>query len=285
MTSRLDRQRERVTGGFLASANWRLMTAFLRSQPGSHNGMEKEKMVPAASPLPSATPRWRYALQAAVVVTLIGIFLFVMSPSDVVGRGAGPKLFLLLRMAGLVLLCTWLLRREGEHWADVGLHRPRRWWMVPLLAAGGFVLLVALSSAMYQVILPAIGAQPPQLSAGRVIRGNLAEYLYAAIPVAWGSAAFGEELVVRGFLLDRIAKVIGSSGTPTYLAAIVLQAALFGAFHFYQGIGGALLTGAVGLLIGLVWLVGGRNLWACILLHGLVDFVSATEAYTAGPGV
>jgi len=92
-------------------------------------------------------------------------------------------------------------------------------------------------------------------------------------------------LVVRGFLLDRIAKVIGSSGTPTYLAAIVLQATLFGAFHIYQGIGGALITGAVGLLIGLVWLVGGRNLWACILLHGLVDFVYATEAYTAGPGV
>lgn len=241
-------------------------------------------MVPAASPLASESPRWQYALEFAVVVALLGSFQFVMSPSDIVGRGAGPKLFLLLRMAGVVLLCTWFLRREGRHWADVGLCRPRRWWMVPLLAAVGFVLLVALSTAMYQVILPAIGAQPPELSAGRAIRGDLAEYLYQAIPVAWGSAAFGEELVVRGFLLDRIARVIGSSRTPTYLAAIVLQAALFGAFHLYQGIGGALLTGAVGLLIGLVWLVGGRNLWACILLHGLVDFISATEAYTAGPG-
>jgi membrane protease YdiL (CAAX protease family) len=224
-------------------------------------------------------------LQFTAIVALLGSFQFIMSPGEVVGHGAAPKLFLLLRMAGLVLLCTWFLRRGGERWANVGLRRPPRWWMVPLLAAVGFVLLVVLSSAMYQVILPAIGAQPPELSAARRIRGDLAEYLYQAIPVAWGSAAFGEELVVRGFLLDRLVKVLGSSGTPALLLAISLQAALFGAFHLYQGTGGALLTGAVGLLIGLIWLWGGRNLWACILLHGLVDFIAATESYTAGPGI
>lgn len=208
-----------------------------------------------------------------------------MSPSDAVGGGVGPKLFLLLRMALLILLCTWLLRRGGEQWADVGLRRPPRWWTVPLLTAGGFVLLIVLSGVLYRVVLPTVGLPPPALSGRRMIRGDLAEYLYAAIPVAWGSAAFGEELVVRGFLLDRIAKVIGASGTPAYLAAVGLQAALFGAFHLYQGIGGALVTGAVGLLIGLIWLWGGRNLWACILLHGFVDFIAATESYTANPGV
>ena len=241
-------------------------------------------MTDAAVPQASASPRWQYALQAAVVVLLIGSFQFAMSPAETVGGGAGRKLFQLLRMAGLVLLCTWYLRRGDERWADVGLRRPRRWWMVPLLAAGGFALLIVLSSAMYQVILPAIGAPPPVLGAGRSISGDLGEYLYASIPVAWGSAAFGEEMVVRGFLLDRIAKSIGSPVTRTYVAAIVVQAALFGAFHFYQGVGGALLTGSVGLLIGLVWLAGGRNLWACILLHGIVDFIGATEAYTARPG-
>lgn len=230
------------------------------------------------------TPRWQYALQCAVVATLLGSFQFLMSASDAIGGGAGPKLLLLLRMAGLVLLCTWFLQRAGERWADVGLRRPPRWWSVPLLVTGGFVLLIVLSGVMYRVVLPAVGAPPPELGAQQLIRGDLARYLYMAIPVAWGSAAFGEELVVRGFLLDRIAKATGSSGTPTYLAAVALQAVLFGAFHMYQGIGGALITGAVGLLLGLVWLWGGRNLWACILLHGLVDFIGATEAYTAGPG-
>jgi membrane protease YdiL (CAAX protease family) len=242
--------------------------------------------VPAVPALPAlrAASRWHYLLQFTAVAALLGSFQFVMSPSEVIGRGFGVKLFLLARMAGLVLLCTWLLRRGGERWVDVGLRRPRRWWKVPLLLAAGFVLLIVVSSAMQQVILPAIGAQPPNLGAQRAIRGDLAEYLYGAIPVAWGSAAFGEELVVRGFLLDRLVKALGSSRTSALLLAIGLQAALFGAFHLYQGVGGALLTGTVGLLIGLLWLWGGRNLWACILLHGLVDFIAATEAFTAGPG-
>lgn len=234
--------------------------------------------------------RWRHLLEFAAVVCLLGSFQMVMPASEAFGSGVGPKLFLVLRMAGVVLLCTWLLRRGGERWTDVGLRRPGRWWWVPLLVVGGFVLLAVLSTAMYQVILPGLGVPPPALVGSRAIRGNLAEYLFAAIPVAWGSAALGEELVTRGFLLDRLVKVIrpagtsGAAGTPASLAAIVLLAAIFGALHLYQGLGGALLTGAVGVLLGLVWLAGGRNLWACIVLHGLVDFIGATESYLAAPG-
>lgn len=154
---------------------------------------------------------------------------------------------------------------------------------MPLTAAAGFVLLVAVSTPMTRVILPAVGAPPPE-PAARAIRGDLAEYLFWAVPVAWGAAAFGDELVIRGFLLDRIAKVTGLSGARASVAAVVVQAALFGALHFHQRVGGVLVTGAVGLVFGAVWLAGGRNLWACILLRGLVDFVAYTGFYTAGPG-
>jgi membrane protease YdiL (CAAX protease family) len=107
------------------------------------------------------------------------------------------------------------------------------------------------------------------------MRADLEEYLFWAIPVSWGSAAFGEELLARGFILNRIGQVIGSLRTPAIAAAVVLQAAIFGSFHIYQGIGGALITGAAGLVIGLIWLLGGRNLWPCFLLHGLIDFLAA----------
>ena len=199
-----------------------------------------------------------------------------MSREDAAHGGVGLKLFLLLRMAFLVLLCTWLLRQTGESWADLGLRRPRRWWTVPPLVAGGFLLLIVLSMLTTHLLLPAIGAAPPQVSVTPTMQDSVAEYLYWAVAVAWGSAAFGEELLARGFLLDRAAKVLGSTGTPALLAAIVVQAAIFGAFHLYQGIGGMLITGAAGLVLGLVWLGGGRNLWACIVLHGIVNFLSAS---------
>ncbi|MDQ3280121.1 MAG: CPBP family intramembrane metalloprotease [Acidobacteriota bacterium] len=225
--------------------------------------------------------RSHFLLQLTTVLTLLGVFLATMSARDAFAGGFWPKTFLLVRMLVLVLLCTWFLRRSGERWAEVGLRKPRRWWPIPLLVIGGFVLLVVLSSIIRSMLLPALGIPPPRLASALVTPGNLAEYLYSAILVAWGSAAFGEEMVVRGFILDRMMKLFGSSRNPAALAAVVLQAALFGAFHFYQGMAGVLITGMVGLVIGLVWFLGGRNLWACILLHGLVDFITNTEAFTA----
>lgn len=231
---------------------------------------------------PSGLPRCHYAPQLAIVIGLIALFGWTMSASDTIDAGFWPKFYLLARMAFLVLLCTWFLRQSGERWVDVGLRRPPRWWTVPLLAFAGLVAVVLLSSAMAD-FLPAVGLELPQLEENQKAQGDLAEFLFYATLVAFGSAGVGEELVARGFMLDRFAKLIGSSSTPAIHVAIVLQASVFGLFHLYQGWGGALVTGLVGWLIGLIWLLGGRNLWACILLHGIVDLIAAIEAY-AGPG-
>jgi uncharacterized protein len=226
----------------------------------------------ATSPLSGVPPRTRKQslLELIIVVACTALVLSTMSAAEAIGGGAGPKSFLLARMLFLVLLCTWFLRRNGERWADLGLRRPHRWWMVPVLIAGGFLLLVMVSMLMLH-LLPAIGAQLPQGRRIPTLRADRWEYLFWAIPVTWGSAAFGEELLFRGFILDRIVQVIGSSRNAAMFAAVVVQAVIFGSLHAYQGIGGMIVTGAAGLVIGLVWLAGGRNLWACVLLHGLID--------------
>lgn len=213
-------------------------------------------------------------VQLTVVVALIGTFVSMMSAADAIGTGVLPKIFLVGRMAFLVLLCTFFLRRGGESWRSVGLRSPRRWWHVPLLVAGGFVALVALATLNAQVIVPAMGAAPPEVLRTPTWSEDPAQYLFWAFLVAWGSAAFGEELLARGFILDRLMKIVGTTVSGA-LAAIVLQASIFGALHAYQGASGMLLTGSVGLLLGLLWLFGRRNLWPCIILHGLVDFIAA----------
>lgn len=231
---------------------------------------------------PPADSRLRSLAELVLVVAAFGAALSMMTVDQAVGGSVAAKLFVLARMAALVLLCTWLLRRSGERWADVGLRRPRRWWFVPLLVVLGFAafLTIALSA---NPLLAALGVEPPRHT-DAALHGDLLEYLFWAGPVTWGSAAFGEELLLRGFILDRIAKLIGSSGTPAMLAAVLLQAALFGTLHFHQGLGGVLVTGSLGALMGLMWLLGGRNLWACIVLHGLINSISHYESYTAVPG-
>lgn len=236
--------------------------------------------------VPRVGGRRQAGLQVAVMTVLVVAVSIPFSASDVVGAGYGPRLALLGRMLLLVAAAAWMMRAAGRRWSDVGLRAPRRWWIVPVAVVVGYLALGALAGAMHAVILPALGLPGPDLSAFSRLRGDLPEYLFWALPVAFGSAAFGEELVARGFLTDRIATLLGGAAPNgvVVVAAVLLQGALFGACHAYQGLGGALLTGAVGMVIGLVWLWSGRNLWAAIILHGLVDFVSMTAFYAGAVG-
>ena len=209
-----------------------------------------------------------------------------LSASEVVGAGWPAKLALVGRMAVLVAVAWWMLRVAGRRWSDVGLRTPRRWWVVALAVVLGYLAMGAMAGAMHAAVLPALGLAAPDLSAFAGLRGDLPEYLFWALPVAWGSAAVGEELVARGFLTDRLATLLGGqvpAGAAVF-AAVILQGLLFGAAHAYQGLGGALLTAGAGIVLGLVWLWTGRNLWAAIILHGLVDFVSMTAFYTGAVG-
>jgi hypothetical protein len=226
-------------------------------------------------------PRRRWITQLGLVLGLTAASLLIMSSDDAVNGGWERKTFLVGRMAVLIAVCTLFLRQEGETWSELGLRRPRPWWKVPILVAGGFGLLLVTVLVITNQVLPALGAPPPRPSAKIALRGDLSEYLFWAIPVAWGSAAFGEELLLRGFVLDRFAKLIGSSSLPATLCAIMLQALVFGAFHLYQGVAGGVIAGAIGTIMGLIWLAGGRNLWPCFLLHGLADFISYTDKFTA----
>ena len=226
--------------------------------------------------------RLQALLQLLAVLALAGAFLSMMSAYETVDAGVGPKAFLVGRMAVLVLLCTWFLRRSGERWKDLGLTRPRRWWLIPLLVLGGFVVLVIAANSIRNVLVPSLGLQLPGANPLAALQGDFAEYLFYATLVSWGSAALGEELLLRGFVLDRLLKVIGRSNNGAALVAVVLQAVVFGSLHLHQG-ANALVAMTAGLVFGFIWLLGGRNLWPCIVLHGLVDLITHTNHFL-GPG-
>ena len=96
--------------------------------------------------------------------------------------------------------------------------------------------------------------------------------------IAWGAAGFCEELIFRGFLLNQFARLCGGSKAGWGLA-ILFQAALFGLGHYTQGLTGIIITGLIGLLFGVLYLLAGRNLWCLILAHGFVDKLSLTQDY------
>jgi uncharacterized protein len=205
-------------------------------------------------------------LVSVVVLSLVGMLAGALTPWIVLGP--------ILGMVFPLLAATWFLHRQGTGWPTLGF--PRR---MPL---GRFVYLTLAALAVVYlgialVITPLLRwLDAPPVDASvlvHVIEGDLSAYLLFLIPVGWGSAAFGEELLLRGFVLNRLALLFGTH------AAVVLQALLFGLGHAYQGVTGMVNIFFVGIVFGVVYLRAGRNLWPVIAAHGIIDTISITLIY------
>ena len=169
------------------------------------------------------------------------------------------------------------LRREGRVREAIRLERPREWGNTLLWAAIGLVgtLTIFFVGAP---LMEAIGLDAPD--AGFVLElvtESPALFALWVIGVAWLAAGFGEEVLYRGWLTDRLERLPGLSGK--LWPVILIQAVLFGLPHAYQGLGGMIVTGLVGVLFGWIRLRQGGNLWAVILAHAAVDTVVMAMAY------
>ena len=100
--------------------------------------------------------------------------------------------------------------------------------------------------------------------------------------VACLAAGLGEELIYRGFLFDRLLHVKGLAG-KVWPAAIV-QAVLFGLPHGYQGWGGVVLTGIVGLFFAWMRIRAKWSLWPLVIAHAPYDTVALTAGYGENAG-
>ena len=84
--------------------------------------------------------------------------------------------------------------------------------------------------------------------------------------------------------MQGFAMLLGGSRTA-WIAACLVQGALFGAAHAYQNPLGILITGTLGVLLGIIVLASGRNLWLVIIGHGLYDAGRFVLFYFQGPPV
>ena len=141
------------------------------------------------------------------------------------------------------------------------------------VALGAAVVLLLGSELIVGPLVRRIWPEPQQVSS--VLQSAAFGWKQAAtsLLVIWTFAAFGEELSYRGYLLRRAADSLGRSNLA-YLAAMILVSVLFGFGHYYKGPSGVLDSTYSGLVLGAVYLLSGRNLWAPILSHGIADTVA-----------
>lgn len=177
----------------------------------------------------------------------------------------------------LVALGWVSLRCRGLAWRSLGLRQPVSWITAIRVALVAAVALQLLSEFVTEPIIERLTGERPDLSDFRSLVGNLPAAL-GMLALVWTLAAFGEEMAYRGYVLERAA-ALGHHSPAAYVAAMVVVSLLFGLGHLYQGVSGVAGSVVSGLLFGVLYLKGGRNLWLPILAHGFSDTIGLVLIY------
>jgi membrane protease YdiL (CAAX protease family) len=142
------------------------------------------------------------------------------------------------------------------------------------------LVVVALIGGIFQNVFLLLGVDvvPDAHPAG--LRGNPAKLLLALIAVV--AVAFGEELVFRGFLLDRIRRLL-PAGRGGWQLVVFLGAVLYGAAHLPLGGQAVIVSGTAGLAYGAMYFGSGRSLWVVVAAHGILESLTVLGSATPSP--
>jgi membrane protease YdiL (CAAX protease family) len=177
-----------------------------------------------------------------------------------------------------LFVLAWIclrLRRVG--WRSVGLLRPASSGRAMLIGAVIGAVLQVFSLYLLEPFIAKLIGRLPDVSMFANLVGNTF-FLLISLLIAWTLAAFGEEMVYRGYLLNRMARLFGENGVR-WVLAIILTSILFGLVHLYQGTSGMITTGFSGLVCAIAYFANGRNLWAPIVAHGVYDTIGFVLIY------
>lgn len=178
----------------------------------------------------------------------------------------------ILALAGLVSL-----RLRDGGWSAMGLRRPASWTRILLIAIAAVAVRIGAEELVLSPLAERLWPTTETPDEVAEIAGNLPLALQW-LGIVWIFAAFGEETAYRGYLLTRAAD-LGKRTRAAYWIAVVLVAVLFGIGHYWNGPAGMLSSGFSGLVLGTAYMLAGRNLWASILAHGLIDTVYLAAVY------
>jgi membrane protease YdiL (CAAX protease family) len=208
-----------------------------------------------------ANKSWRDSKLLALAELALAVFFLL---------GANIFDFIPLSETPFIFILGWIsLKLRGLGWSSVGLSRPANWKRTIVVALVAAIGLQMLSTFVTEPLIKLITHRPTDLSQFKPLVGNVPLFLIYMVLI-WTLAAFGEELVYRGYMMNRMAD-LGDRTRGAWVISLLVVSALFGVGHFYQGPTGIADTAITSLVFGALYFYSGRNLWLPILTHGLSD--------------
>jgi uncharacterized protein len=221
------------------------------------------ELAPDARKEPPSGDRFAAGLRGFGLPGILAILAILLTGTITVGNFAVP--------VGASLVLLWAYWSQTP-WRAIGFARPRNWLAT---ISGGVLLGVVLKFLMKAIVMPLLGADPIN-RAFHHWAGNR-----AALPSAvWAClvAGFAEETIFRGYLFERLGKLLGSSGGAKALIVLVTSIG-FGLAHYSnQGLAGAEQGTIVGMVLGSIFAFTGE-IWMLMFCHAAFDLTALAIIY------
>ncbi|QTN38693.1 CPBP family intramembrane metalloprotease [Cryomorphaceae bacterium] len=208
-----------------------------------------------------------------IIVPLLSVAVIVFMYFGPIQRTIFENIIL-----SLVLIGANAIEYSGKPLAALGFRREQfnaknLLVRAPLTAFGLFVVYVF-------AVVPTvewITGIPIDYSSMDQVRGDLPTAITWML-IVWATAAFGEEIIFRGYLMRQFVKFFGDSPIPLALN-ILLFSSFFGYMHMQQGLTGQLVAGTTGALLSLIFYNRKYDLWFMVVLHGVFNTLGILSFY------
>src|SRR5690606_29544608 len=132
----------------------------------------------------------------------------------------GSPGFWLLIVNALFISAILILNKQAFNWSwgELGLSRPKRWWIPVISAAGAFTAIVLLS-VFVQPMIQQFTAEV-NIEHLSIINQNLPIFLLALVLV-WITSAFLQEVVFRSFFINALDILLGRNRSSPWIAVVI----------------------------------------------------------------
>jgi uncharacterized protein len=175
-------------------------------------------------------------------------------------------------LAGAALVLIWA-SVSGTRWRDLGFVRSPH---------GAIDLAIALvAGVLFKILMKAVVM--PLLGFGAVnstyhnLSGNTAATLLMLLWVIVGGG-FGEELIWRGFLFERLGAFLGPRAHAKLVIVVVTSIGFTLAHYWDQGLPGAVQATMTGLVFGGTY-ARIRTIWPVMVAHAAFDVAAVLMIY------
>jgi hypothetical protein len=179
-----------------------------------------------------------------------------------------------------LIIAMWRMRVRGVTWGNLGLRQPKS-IVKTLLISGLIIAVTVISLIVFEMIkdhLP-FGVSTDHSSENATskfgdLKGNWPHF-FMIIFFIWIESIL-EELLDLGFLMNWLEKLFSTTSFATVIA-VVLQAVIFGFRPSSDFSARSITVGIIGLIMGIVYIKFGRNLWPLIIAHCILNSMSMIE--------